>query len=299
MFFLILILFLIYTLTLNKEKPQDKDKEVNVSKELEENKIYVDLLINDTRNKLELEEYIIGVVACEMPASFNYEALKAMAVASRTYSLSRIKDNSIIMSLTDQCYNNKEEMQNKWKDDYNKYYEIINNAVNETHYEYLSYEGEPIKAFYFASSNGYTENVENVFKEELAYLKSVSSPWDINVSAYLKETTFTIEEFAQKLGVDKTEDINIVSRNFTNRVEKVQVNNKEFTGIEFRKLLGLRSTDFEIKKGENNIVIQTKGYGHGVGMSQYGANEMAKEGYTYKEILKYYYKDVEIFLYKI
>ena len=294
--FLIPVLLILYLLTLNFSKESIK-KEKDLNKEIKK-EIYVNLTLDDKNEELKLEEYILGVVACEMPASFNYEALKAMAVASRTYALSREKDEYIYMTLTDQCYNNTENMKEKWKEYYDKYYEIISKAVEETKGEYISYNNKPIKAFYFANSNGYTEDVKNVFQEDLSYLESVSSPWDIDTSAYLKEKTFTLEEIQTKLNVDKIEDINILSRNLTNRVEKVSVNNTVYTGVEFRKLLGLRSTDFDIKINTDNITITTRGYGHGVGMSQYGANGMAKAGYSYKEILKYYYKDVEILMYK-
>lgn len=297
--FLLSILIIVYLLTLNKNEIVTPKVEKNIVPEVKEEKtINVNLTLKDNALDLELNEYVIGVVACEMPASFNYEALKAMAVASRTFALSRENNDYINMSLNDQCYNNVDEMKIKWKDNFDKYYETITKAVNETKNEYISYDGKPIKAFYFSNSNGYTEDVKNVFKEELEYLKSVSSTWDINTSAYSREIKISISDFIKKVNVEKIEDINIISRYKSNRVEKVKVNNNYYTGVEFRKLMNLRSADFDIEYNEKEVTIKTRGYGHGVGMSQYGANGMANEGYNYKEILKYYYTNVEINTYK-
>lgn len=262
-----------------------------LEEEIEKSEILVN--INDTK-KLELEEYIVGVVACEMPASFNFEALKAMAVASRTYALSKLENNIIYSNGQDQCYINNDEMKDKWNEEYDKYYNIILKSVNETKGKYISHNNEPIKAFYFSISNGQTENVQNVFQEKLEYLISVPSPWDIEVKKYEQTITYSQEEFKNKLNInEEIVNLEIISRNETNHVNNIKVNNNSYTGLEFRKLLNLRSTDFYIEMN-NDIIITTKGYGHGVGMSQYGANGMANEGYKYEEILKYYYKNVEI-----
>lgn len=296
--FLLILLITIYLLTINNKIEKDKNETNEKTVQKEEKKIYVSLTLDDSVENLELEDYIVGVVACEMPASFNHEALKAMAVASRTYALNREIDSLINITLADQCYNNIDEMKKKWQNNFDKYYEIISKAVGETKYEYISYKGKPIKAFYFSNSNGYTEDVKNVFNEEHEYLKSVSSPWDLNTSAYLREIKISVTDFIEKLGVEKLENINIESRYPSNRVEKVKVNNNYYTGIEFRKLLNLRSVDFDIENNEDEITIKTRGYGHGVGMSQFGANGMANEGYNYKEILEYYYKNIKISVYK-
>ena len=284
-FAFLIVLILIYIFMPKLEK-----KEVLV----EEKEIKEEIIVKLDDKELNLEEYIVGVVACEMPASFNIEALKAMAVASRTYALSNLENNIIYSNGVDQCYITIEDMNNKWGKDFNKYYNIIEESVKETRGKYISYNSEPIKAFYFSMSNGQTENVENVFSENFDYLKSVSSPWDISVKNCEKTISYSQEELMSKLKMNEVlTSIEIISRNETNRVNKVKVNNNIFTGKEFRTLLNLRSTDFEIA-WDNEIKITTKGYGHGVGMSQYGANGMANEGYTYEEILKYYYQKVEI-----
>ena len=287
--FLIPMLITIFLLTIKPEKIVE-EKEVVEDKE----KVSVILYKEDEILTLELEEYVKGVVACEMPASFEPEALKAMAVASRTYALSKRVNNIIETNPSDQCYIGKTEMEEKWNDKYEYYYNIIETSVNETKNKYISYNDSPIKAFYFSTSNGYTENVESVFSENLEYLESVYSPWDINTKNYLQTIKIDVVDFNSKFNVNNLEVINIVSRNDTNRVEKVIVNNIEYSGVEFRKILGLRSTDFDIEYNNETVTITTRGYGHGVGMSQYGANGMAKEGYTYEEILKYYYKNINI-----
>ncbi len=261
--------------------------------------------IKTQENKIEelnLEEYLIGVLAAEMPASFHEEALKAQAVASRTYAMYKINTNEnqdydILNDVTNQAYITKEEMKEKWQDQYAYYLEKVTKAVTATEKEVMYYDGEIIEAFYFAMSNGITEDAQSVFKESLPYIKSVSSSWDNEqLNNFSVNTSFTKNEFCNKLNLTNCTVINIsnIKRNLTNRVESLVINNQEFLGTQIRQLLSLRSTDFKINVDNNNITITTKGYGHGVGMSQYGANGMAKEGFTYQEILNYYYNDISI-----
>ena len=250
---------------------------------------------NNEIQELNLEDYIVGVVAGEMPASFNIEALKAQAVASRTYAMYKMNtsDNALNTTTDDQVYITLDDMKIKWENDFDEYYNKIKKAVNETHNQVMKQNNELFKAFYFAMSNGYTEDSAAVFGE--TNLESVSSPWDNeSLNKFIVETTFTKEELKQLLNLNDIEEIKIISRDKTNRVSKLSVNNKTYTGVEFRKLLTLRSTDFTIKEENDKYIITTKGYGHGVGMSQYGANGMANENFKYEEILKYYYKDIEI-----
>ena len=150
---------------------------------------------------------------------------------------------------------------------------------------------------FFFISNGYTEDAITVFKEDIPYLKSVESSWDSNVSStFSYEEQFSLQDFYEKLGIDydKTLKVEIISRSISNRITKLKINNKEFTGRDLYEKLGLRSTDFNINQVGNNIIIKTRGYGHGVGMSQYGAQGMALEGYNYIQILKHYYTDIDI-----
>lgn len=250
----------------------------------------------DTTDKLltvNLEEYIIGVVAGEMPALFHEEALKAQAIASRTYLINHLQNNSTISNTTDdQVYLTKEELQDKWKDNYEQYYNKIKEAVTATKDLIMYYNNEPIKAYYFSTSNGYTASSMSVFNEQRDYLTSVESPFDQDNS---KTIEISKQDFCTKLNIqcNQISITNIIKDN-SNRISKITINNKEYKGTQIRKLLSLRSTDFTINIKDTTIEITTKGYGHGVGMSQYGANNMAKLGYTYEEILKYYYQDIEI-----
>lgn len=263
---------------------------------MQKNKQSVDKIkvtLDNQELEINIEDYIIGVVAGEMPALFEIEALKAQAIASRTYLVNHLLSNDSITNTTDdQVYLTNEEMQLKWLDDYEKYYAKIKQAVQSTEGLIMYYENEPIKAYYFSTSNGYTESSLNVFNEQKDYLSIVESPFDENNSYTI---VIPKQEFCTKLNIQCNEIIiTNIQKNKSNRISTLTINNKNYTGIEIRKLLSLRSTDFTIDIEDNEITITTKGYGHGVGMSQYGANNMAKEGYSYEEILKYYYQDIEI-----
>lgn len=252
---------------------------------------YITINDKNTDYDVELEEYIMGVIACEMPALYEEEALKAQAIASRTYALYKSNKNIKLLTTTsDQCYIDENKMKEKWGNDYKLYYEKIKNIVMSTKGIVMLKNNELFKSFYFSTSNGYTESSQTVFKEE--NLISVESPWDIDTKNYFKEVVYKKQDLINILGDFET--IKIISRNNTNHVEIVQVDNKKYTGIEFRKLLNLRSTDFEIEVKDNTYTIKTYGYGHGVGMSQTGANELAKKGKDYKYILNYYYNGVEL-----
>ena len=276
-----------------------KETNFNISKnQEEENKQSVDnlkvqVLKDNQKLNVDLEDYVIGVVAGEMPALFELEALKAQAIASRTYVINHMtKNESITATTDDQVYNTEEEMKNKWQDKYDEYYQKIKTAVTSTKGLIMKYHDIPIKAYYYSMSNGYTESSINVFNEENDYLQSISSPWDEDNSNTIK---ISKEDFCTKLSIT-CDNITIkdIKKDESNRVSNITINNKVFTGLEVRKKLNLRSTDFTFNILDSDIEIITKGYGHGVGMSQYGANYMAKEGYNYEEILKYYYQDIEI-----
>lgn len=278
-----------------------KDKNTNHSFYAEENTIKIKTK-EDKIEELKIEDYIIGVIAAEMPASFHEEALKAQAVASRSYAMYKIlhsknEEYDILTDITNQAYITKEEMQNKWGTNYNYYLNKITNAVLDTKEEVMYYDNEIIEAFYFAMSNGKTEDSESVFKVKLPYIKVASSTWDNDSINNFKVTKkFPQESFCKLLKLEdcKTITIDNINRSVTNRVNYLTINEKKFLGTEIRTLLNLRSTDFEIENEENAVTITTKGYGHGVGMSQYGANGMAEEGYNYKEILNHYYNDISI-----
>lgn len=273
----------------------DKDN-VNDSKNSKDNTIYVSALVNNKKTDLSLEDYIVGVVSCEMPASFDIEALKAMSVAARTYALYKSERNKALKTTTDdQCYIDESAMKEKWKNNFDKYYNKINNAVNDTKGEYMTYNDKTIIAFYFSISNGKTENVENVFSQKLDYLVSVDSSWDKRNNSNEKDIKMKVSDFLKKLNINDNKINNIkIDRSNTNRINNIKINNKNYKGTKFRSLLNLKSTDIEIKYDNDYVYIHTVGYGHGVGMSQYGANYMAQDGYKYDDILKHYYKGVKI-----
>ena len=248
------------------------------------------------------EDYVVGVLAGEMPVNFELEALKAQAVAARTYVMKKMSDNKnedydIVDTVQNQVYISDQELQDKWKDKYQERINKVKTAVLETKGEYLSYNGKVIEAFFFSTSVGKTENSEDVFKQALPYLRSVDSTWDEEVSPVFNDSKeYSLQEFYERLNLKYSDKIKVEVLNTTStgRIKNIKINNKKFTGSEVYKNLNLRSTFFEINQIGSNVVINTKGYGHGVGMSQYGALAMAKKGYKYDEILKYYYQNVQI-----
>lgn len=258
----------------------------------------VSLLYNDNKISMDLEDYVIGVVSCEVPISFEEEALKAMSVAARTFALYKIETNKNYVLKTDtsdQCYNSIEDMKKKWKTNYDKNYNKIKDAVEATKGEYMTYKDKVIIAFYFSISNGYTENCEDVFTQKLDYLVSVDSSWDKEYEYKMSTKTIDISTFLSKLNISEQTINNIkIERSATGRINYITINSKKFKGTKFRQLLGLKSTDIEITNDSKNVYIKTKGYGHGVGMSQLGSNVMAKKGYKYEDILKYYYTGIKI-----
>ena len=295
----IVFLFVLMLLVMSyKDKELEAVKEENITIEEKPKIKKVDIIYNDEVESMNLEDYVVGVVACEMPASFDIEALKAMSVAARTfaeYKITTNKNYKLSTTTKDQCYISVDRMKKNWKDNFDNNYNKILKAVKSTNNELMTYDDKIILSFYFSISNGYTENCENVFSQKLHYLKSVDSKWDKEYSYKEKTIKMSIKVFMNKLGIksDIISDIKI-DRSMTGRIKTITINNNNFKGTVFRSLLSLRSTDFDIKYDRDNVTITTRGYGHGVGMSQYGANAMAKKGYKYDEILKYYYTDVEI-----
>lgn len=254
---------------------------------------------NNNIQSMPLEEYIVGVVAGEMPVTFEMEALKAQSVASRSYVLKRILTNSnqeydVVDTVSNQVYLDDNQLKERWKDKYVEYINRIREAVNDTSMQYLEYDGEVIDAMFFSTSNGYTEDSGVVFSSSLPYLKSVTSEFDEEVSpAFKKTSTMSLQEFYERLNLpyDRNLKIIILERSSSHRIIKLKINGTVFLGKDVYNRLGLRSCDFSIQLLGNNVSIETKGYGHGVGMSQYGAQGMAKNGFTYKDILSHYYVD--------
>lgn len=241
---------------------------------------------------LNMTDYLIGVVSSEMPASFNLEALKAQSVLARTYALkAKQTGKKLTDTVSTQSYIDIDQMKNKWRNSFNTYYNKIKNAVENTNGEYLSYNGNYIEALYHSTNNGKTESSLDVFGNYYPYLISVSSEYDKNASSYLRTINTPLDTISNKLGLNLNNDsvISILSYTDGGNIKEININGNNFSGKKVRELLGLRSADFDISISDNNANITTRGYGHGVGMSQYGANGMANAGYSYKDILSHYY----------
>lgn len=250
-----------------------------------------------------LETYVTRVIASEMPADFEMEALKAQGIAARTYIVNHLMYQSehdsaeITDTVQHQVYKDEEELRKQWGQKYHENMERLTEAVHATKGQIITYNQQPITPAFFSTSNGYTENAEDYWENALPYLKSVASPWDVESPKYLNQQIFTIAEVEKALGITLPKDRSIdmeITRTESQRVKELHIAGHSFSGREVREKLGLPSSDFTIKQQQQHLVFTTKGYGHGIGMSQYGANGMAKEGKTYEDIIKYYYQGVEI-----
>lgn len=253
--------------------------------------------------KVPLEEYVIGVVAAEMGADFEMEALKAQGIAARTYIVNHLltkanqENVSVSDTTSDQVYKDEAELRKAWGSSYQEKLRKLTDAVYATEGEIITYKDAPIFPAYFSTSNGFTENSEEYWGNELPYLRSVKSEWDEVSPKFLDQKTYTTEEVAQKLNVELPVSAPIaleITRTQSERVSELKIEGHSFTGREIREKLDLQSSDFRIEQNKGHLIFTTKGFGHGIGMSQYGANEMAKAGKEYHEIIKYYYSDVEI-----
>ena len=321
MFFLtfVVVIFSLPLLVINFDKTFSKDLEevTEVSNEIETKEVeeLKDVKIKlyrhetDKVEEMELEEYLHGVLAAEMPMKFDIEALKAQAVASRTYAVSKMINKNKIHNVADVCdtvhsqaYIDRKNYKEKFGDKKEEYIEKINKALNETKGQVLFHDGELVKnALYFAISSGVTENAGEVFSFSEPYLKSVNSEFDQDAPNITKEYVFKEKNFIDKINdkyenanVNSFDDVEILKYTSTGSIKSIRLGKETIRGLDFRFLFGLRSSNITMKKEDNNIIINSKGYGHGVGLSQWGAGKMAELGYTYDEILKHYYTGVEI-----
>ena len=246
---------------------------------------------------LSMSDYLIGVVGAEMPASFPLEALKAQAVVARTYALKRISSGQKLTdTVSTQSYKDNNQLRREWQGNFDTYYNKIKLAVTSTDNMTIKYNGTYIDAVYHSTSNGRTEDAVHVWGNSVPYLKSVESSWDKNASSYLRTEEKELSVLLTLLGIDLSDEssIEIVSRNASGRVSSIRIGNKNYSGVELRNLLGLRSADFDLEVQNNKVIITTRGYGHGVGMSQYGAKGMAENGYNYQQILRHYYQGINL-----
>ncbi len=278
-----------------------KEREIQSSEIPKAHSVLVFNHITKQVAEYDLEEYLVGVVSAEMPALYEIEALKAQAVAARSFVLSREDyqnpDHKGAAVCTDpshcEAYLSSDEAEKKWGAKSEEYLEKIKKAVYDTKGEYISYNGEIAVACFSAVSSGKTENAGDIWGTETPYLKSVDSPEDLSYKNFTAAVTVPIAETAKKLGVGEI-SIGEILRTQGGSVKTVSIGGKTFSGTEIRSIFGLNSANFDISKTADSVVFTTRGKGHGVGMSQYGANEMAKNGKKYTEILLHYYSNVTI-----
>lgn len=255
--------------------------------------------------EMDTREYLVGCVAGEMPASYHTEALKAQAVASYTYAKyisSRDKDKLGGADISDdstvyQAYINQSARKEKWGDDFEKNEKTVSAAVDAVLYSYLSYDNKPAMTAYHNISSLKTESAENVWGEKIPYLVSVNSTGDRLSPDYQSEKEITINEFKSILkenDIEYSDKISVEKRYDSGYVESIKIGSESVSGTDFRKMLSLKSADFDVETGDEKIVVTCRGNGHFVGMSQYGADYMARQGATYEEVLSYYYPKTEL-----
>ena len=251
--------------------------------------------------KVPLEDYIVGVLAGEMPIDFEEEAFKAQAVAARSYVLIKMKENmnndyDVVDTVQNQVYLDYVYLKNVWKNNYIKYINKLKKVVKDTKGQYLEYNGEIAQTLYFSTSTGITENCKEIFGNDVPYLTSVDSKWDNISPLYETSQEYNINEFFQKLNLPYSNVLNIsyIKRTSTGRNIKLMINNNIYNASDIMQIFNIKSTFFNITKNNNVIKISSKGYGHGVGMSQYGAQAMALKKYKYNQILYHYYKNTKL-----
>ncbi len=270
---------------------------------------YISVMKSETGEKTEMEirEYLIGCVAGEMSPEYHEEALKAQAVAGYTFAKyiknrdkgrpgADISDDSTVY----QSYIDEAARKEKWKDNFQKYETAVENAVDAVLGRMITYNGEPIMAVYFDKCGGMTESSENIWGRKVPYLISVTSDGDKLSPDLESEKELTVDEFKSsfaKKSIDFSSEnrlVDDIERFDSGVVKSITVGGSEMTGTEFREALGLKSADFSVEAGNGKVIITCRGNGHFVGMSQYGADYMARQGSSYSEILAHYYPNTEI-----
>lgn len=262
----------------------------------------IDIYFNEgsISSRMDLDEYLIGVVAASMSYGCGDEALKAQAVISRTNVLDILGSRkSADASELNQPYIRPSSLKNRLKEDYSTVYDKLSSAVLSTSGEILTYSEMPISALFFKCSGGKSRSASEVFGSDIPYLVSVDSSADLNCPELTNTISFSCEDFiglmqrwdknffATPLSLKDT--VQVIENDSAGYVKTIQVGNLSLSGDDLRYLLNLPSSCFTVKADEKDISFTTKGIGHGVGLSQYGADVMASEGKTYKEILEYYY----------
>lgn len=320
--YIILFVLLCFTIPIIFTKKQEEQDIAKVNQnEIEQQNVQINSkyntikLLHSKTSKTEevlLEEYLYSVVSAEMPASFEEEALKAQAVVARTYTIYKIENenkhegaNICDESTCCQAWISKEDRLSKWEENeresnWNK----IVAAVDATKGKIITYEGKPINAFFHSNSGGKTEITANVWGGSgYPYLQVVETSGEESYSQYKSEVILSKQEFIDKIkqnhsdfSIDFNEQncIQILEYTEGNRVKTIKIGNLNLSGVEIRTIIGLKSANFTVTIEGDNIKFLVLGYGHGVGMSQTGADSMAKQGSNYEEIIKHFYKGVEI-----
>lgn len=277
-------------------------KDVNVSDPVQETKqetVELSVLQDDGSVRvMNITDYLRGVLMGEMPASFEMEALKAQAVAARTFTFKSIgvskHPEAAVCTAASCCQAYMTDDQYMQLGGKQQDVEKLRRAVEETAGQVLFYDNELIVASYFSCSGGRTEDAVAVWGVDLPYLQATDSPGEEGAAHYMDTVKFQLSDFQESLGVSVVGSIGEYTYSDGGGVSQVRIGDKYFSGTQLRQLLGLRSTAFTINLSGETVEITTKGFGHRVGMSQYGANAMAKAGSTYTQILQYYYKDTVI-----
>lgn len=319
---LILIFMIVAPMIIIESMPVKASSEEENSSSISENNnlitingsenIKVYITKEDRMEEVPIEDYVKSVVSGEMPASFSDEALKAQAVAARTYIMSKrsrpcdiAKGGDVCDTTHCQVYISKISRLEKWEDKATENWDKISKAVDETKGKVLTYNNQLVLyPQFFSTSSGMTENAVDVFSNDVPYLVSTESKGEEIAPKYESEIPFNINEFVNKVNEKYPEaeltvenlqgNIEIISRSSAGGIKEIRLGQTKVKGLDFRLSFGLNSTNFEYTISNDQILFKCKGYGHGVGMSQWGANVMAKSGSNYEEILKHYYKGIDL-----
>ena len=311
--FVILPMWLTQSFEINKDTQRI---EINVEKpslDLGVQYKKINLLHNNENvvETLELEDYLINVVAAEMPVEYEEEALKAQATVARTYTLYQIEnghkhDNADVCDSSTCCqaWISKEKRYEKWGDNQDEKWSKLTNAVYSTAGEVITYDGKPIDAFFHSNSGGTTEIPINVWGgSDFPYLQVVETSGEDEYSQYYSEKEYTKAEIESRMksaysdfSIDWNEEncIEILEYTESSRIKTLKIGNKNISGVEARKIFELKSSNFIYEISESTVKFKVIGYGHGVGLSQTGSNTLAKEGKNYKEIIEHFFKNIEI-----
>ncbi len=247
---------------------------------------------NNIITKIDLKTYLLGVIATNSILDLEIDTIKALVLLYRTYAYKKMKeDNTISVIDNFSIYTPIENYKTIWKKDYQYYYDRIEKAIDETNGEFLTYEDNYILPFIHICSNSITEANNNY-----PYLEKINSLWDYASPNYLEIKDYNYDELEKIFNMKKKEmkKITIIEISKSNLVKKIKINNTAYTGDEFRKLLNLKSTDINMIVNPTHIRFITKGWGHNMGLSEFGANELAKQELSYIKILNYYFPKVKI-----